>query len=204
MITHGALIPFILATLLTNATPGAAMLYNINTTLKRGKWYGLLAALGVELGTFVYVLIVSFGLANVITTSTFLYKTIKLCGQLYLLYLAYTMLPNRKTAVSRESHFLSRNPLAGGFLLNVLNPQMLVFFITILPQFVPAQDVSTGIFFTLGMIFVGCSIIFSSLLVLFCDSIYLKFKKEDHQVNLFSYFPSLTFCLIVIYGLATF
>lgn len=85
---HIHVAPFIFATLVTNLTPGAAMLYNISMTIQRGKWHGIFAAIGVELGTLAYVLVIAFGLSELITASPLLYKSLKLCGEAYLFYLA--------------------------------------------------------------------------------------------------------------------
>ena len=96
------ILPFIISTIAVNLTPGVAMFYCINSALKHGRYSGIMAAIGVELGVLLYVVIIAVGLSQVITSSTLLYNMIKLTGSGYLLYLAFTALPKRNAKVSNN------------------------------------------------------------------------------------------------------
>ncbi|MBA2652846.1 MAG: LysE family translocator [Tatlockia sp.] len=194
------IIPFLVATFLTNITPGAALVYNIDTTIRRGRWCGFLAATGVEIGTFSYALMMAFGLSELITASPLLYHSLKLAGEVYLIYLAYKLWPRNKQKVAVQRKRLDKNPLMGGFILNIMNPQLLFFFLTLLPQFVSEDHHSQYVFFMLGAIFTLCSFVVNTSFVLLSHKFYSMIKDNQSQFKWMNYLSSLSFLLIAVYG----
>lgn len=186
-------------------TPGPAMMYCINTSIDHGKRVGVLAALGVELGTFIYVLITALGLATLILASPMIYSSLRILGALYLLYLAYKALPNQKVLTSKKNVVKSKtSTLLTGILLNITNPKILLIFITLLPQFVPADHRSIKIFFFLGLVFNLCGLVANSSAAIFSHS--LKYKlthvTSAKTKKIISYIPSALFFLIAALALS--
>ena len=154
---------FVLAGLLLNITPGADTLYIVGRSTAQGVRSGMLAALGIGAGCLVHVLAASLGLSALLASSAFGFTIIKYVGAAYLFFLGITLLFRRTTA-SETSQKLPPTSLAkvfmGGFLTNVLNPKVALFFLAFLPQFISPE--STGKM--LGMLFLGSVFAFNGTL----------------------------------------
>lgn len=185
-------------------TPGPAMMYCINTSIDHGKHAGILAALGVELGTFIYVVITALGLATLILASPLIYSGLRILGALYLLYLAYKALPNHKELISKKEIKSKASTLLSGITLNITNPKILLFFITLLPQFVPTDNRNIKIFLFLGLAFNLCGLIANSSAAIFSHT--LKYKlahvTSAKATKMMSYIPSIIFFLIAALSLS--
>ncbi|NCE89389.1 LysE family translocator [Pseudomonas sp. L13] len=149
---------FSLAVLIINLSPGPAMLYVMNQSLKHGVRTGLRAAAGVEFGVFCYVLLAAFGLVLIFKEVPLLYRAVQLAGTFYLLYLAYTFWPCRTAAdaalVSEHPPVPANYAFSKGMLINLSNPKIGLFFISLLPQFVPPDANPAWLYFLLyGLIF---------------------------------------------------
>ena len=112
---------------------------------------------GASAGLLVHSILVAFGLSALIVASPSLFLTLKIAGAAYLLWLAVDALRNGSTL--RLQGAVSSKPLAGVFLqalgINLLNPKIIIFFMTFLPQFVTAGDPhASGKLLFLGVVFV--------------------------------------------------
>ncbi|MDF9619785.1 LysE family translocator [Pseudomonas entomophila] len=155
--TYGFL-SFLLAVLIINASPGPAMLYVMNQSLRHGVRTGLKAAAGVEFGVFFYVLLAAFGLMLIFKEVPLLYRIVQVAGALYLLYLAYTCWPRRSAAGASASGEGTSPParfaFGKGVLINLSNPKIGLFFVSLLPQFVPADAQPAWLYFLIyGLVF---------------------------------------------------
>jgi threonine/homoserine/homoserine lactone efflux protein len=132
---------FLITSLIVILLPGTGVIYTISTGLFQGARASLFAALGCTVGIIPSLLACILGLAAVIHTSALLFQIIKFAGVAYLLYLAWGMWKETGALVLDEN--CERvNMLAvstKGFLINILNPKLSVFFLAFLPQFVPDQ-----------------------------------------------------------------
>ena len=192
---------FILAALVINLSPGPAMLYVMNQSLRHGVRTGLKAAAGVELGVFFYVLLAAFGLMLIFKEVPLLYRTVQVAGALYLVYLAYLSWPRRnssKNAVSREQAPESeRYAFSKGLLINLSNPKIGLFFISMLPQFVPAEASPAwlyfliyGLIFNLGGILVNTTVGFTAHAL----------RSAIQRASWFDYLPPVLFSIIAIFA----
>jgi threonine/homoserine/homoserine lactone efflux protein len=129
---------FLLTSLIVVASPGTGVLYTLAVALTRGGRASIAAALGCTLGIIPAMLAAIFGLAAVLHTSAMAFAALKWCGVLYLLYMAWQAL--RETgALSVEPQSKARSNgqvIATGFLINILNPKLSIFFLAFLPQFI--------------------------------------------------------------------
>ena len=147
---------FILSGLLLNITPGADTLYILSHSLGRGWRHGALAALGIGAGCGVHILAAALGLSALIAASATTFMLLKLVGALYLLYLGFAMLGARPETKQAEKApaWPARKVFMQGFLTNVLNPKVALFFLAFVPQFIdPASPDKALAFLLLGFVF---------------------------------------------------
>ena len=132
---------FALAAIVLLITPGPAIIYIIARSVSQGTVAGLVASVGMHVGTFVHVAAAAWGLSQLLLTSATAFNVVKYLGAAYLIYLGIRSFvrrggdpapganggPERKElfAIFRES-----------ILVNVLNPKTALIFFAFLPQFV--------------------------------------------------------------------
>jgi threonine/homoserine/homoserine lactone efflux protein len=147
---------YILAALVVVLVPGAGVIYTLSIALIHGRIQMLYAALGCTLAITPHLLACIFGVAALLNTSVMLFNLLKGLGVLYLLYMAYNLYKDRGilelNGEEREiSHF---SIIKNGFLLNVLNPKLSIFFLAFIPQFVSISSDSSLIDMSvLGLVF---------------------------------------------------
>lgn len=149
---------FVVAGLLLNITPGPDMLYIAGRTLKQGFAGGLAAIAGISAGCLVHTFAAAVGLSALLMASGEAFTLVKWIGAAYLLYVGITLLLEKPAAVT-----VAELPMATsrarifwqGFLTNVLNPKVAVFFLALLPQFIAVQSPNkTLAFVVLGTVFI--------------------------------------------------
>lgn len=159
------LLLFCLATLTLNATPGVDMLLTITRTLQSGARAGVAAALGINAGCLVHALAAAFGLAAVLAVSGAAFAALKWLGAAYLLWLAIGMwrsawhgaAPDRAAAAAPAERSFGQD-FRVGFVTNVLNPKVALFFLAFIPQFIaPGTPNKTLAFLGLGAVFITLS-----------------------------------------------
>ncbi|XUM21216.1 LysE family translocator [Bradyrhizobium oligotrophicum S58] len=132
---------FLLTSLIVVASPGTGVLYTLAVALTRGSRMSIAAAFGCTLGIIPAMLAAVVGLAAVLHTSALAFAALKYCGVAYLLYMAWQTLRERG-ALSVESKDDARSAgrvVLTGFLINILNPKLSIFFLAFLPQFIAAD-----------------------------------------------------------------
>lgn len=154
---------FIASGLLLNMTPGPDSLLIMARSATQGFRAGSAAALGIGAGTCVHVLAAALGLSALLATSAAAFTVVKLIGAAYLVWLGFGMLFKRRAASASPDDGATpaappRQPLrrifAQGFLTNVLNPKVGLFFLAFVPQFIAADAPSKALAFVfLGAVF---------------------------------------------------
>src|SRR5580765_7690834 len=134
---------FLLTSLIVVASPGTGVLYTLAAALTRGSRASIAAAFGCTLGIVPHMTAAMLGLAVVLHTSALAFAALKWCGVLYLLYMAWQALRERGALAidPRPSAGRSRRRvIVTGFLINILNPKLSIFFLAFLPQFIAADE----------------------------------------------------------------
>ncbi|AVF48902.1 LysE family translocator [Elizabethkingia anophelis] len=143
MIPIHDLIFFIIAAFILVISPGPNMIYLISRTITQGKKAGLTSLAGVICGFLFHIVMVSFGLTAVLFSVPYAYVVLKTLGTVYLLYLAYQAIkPNSKNIFEVDQNISIDRPrklFTVGFLTNVLNPKVAVFYLSFFPQFIKPQ-----------------------------------------------------------------
>lgn len=154
------LLVFIAAGWLLNLTPGPDILYIVSSALRHGVRAGIVAALGILSGCFVHVLAAAVGVGALLATSAAAFSVLKWVGAAYLAWVGFKLLraPASGSVVGdlpdREPADLAR-VFRRGFLTNVLNPKVALFFLAFVPQFIaPDAGHPLAAFVALGVLFI--------------------------------------------------
>jgi len=155
------LLLFIAAGWLLNLTPGPDVLYIVTHSLKSGARAGVAAAFGITAGCFVHVFAAAAGVSALLAASANAFTVLKYAGAAYLIWVGVKILLSRTPAPSpgfAPSGQPARADLVavfrGGFLTNVLNPKVAIFFLAFVPQFIPADSAHPATAFALlGILF---------------------------------------------------
>ena len=137
---------YLAAALVCIAAPGPDSLTTLSVAASQGRRAGSLYGIGVGLGCLTHTLWATLGIAAVIAASATLFALIKWIGIAYLVYLGVqawragaAALPDAASASPRSAVRL----MGSGFLMNALNPKVMLFFLAFLPQFIdPARAVA--------------------------------------------------------------
>ena len=130
----------------------------------------MLAAIGIALGCLGWGAVVGAGLGALLATSQVAYDMLRWAGAAYLLYLGTKLLLNPRRSLELASaggDEGTRRPnwVVRGFLTNMLNPKIGVFYVSFLPQFIPAGSNILGWSVMLAAIHNVLGIAWFSLLV---------------------------------------
>jgi len=150
---------FVLSGLLLNITPGPDTLYIVGRSSAQGLRAGAVAALGIGTGALVHVCAAALGLSAILAASATAFTIVKIIGAAYLVYVGFSLIRSKSstqspTVASGSRRTSMRGIFFQGFLTNVLNPKVALFFLAFLPQFVLQDAASKPLaFLFLGVIF---------------------------------------------------
>ena len=156
--THDLLL-FVGSGLLLNITPGPDTLYIVGRSTAQGFRAGIVAALGIGAGTLVHISAAAFGLSAILAASAEAFTVIKLVGAAYLIYVGISLALSSRPPLdnaprARLAPAALYSVFMQGFLTNVLNPKVALFFLAFLPQFVDADAADKPLaFLFLGLVF---------------------------------------------------
>lgn len=170
MLTAQELGWFALAALVLVVTPGPNMIYCISRTLCQGRAAGLTSLAGVLLGFLVHLLAATLGLTALLMAVPLAFDAIRLAGAAYLLWLAWQAV-KPGGAGPFQARDLPVDPPATlfrmGFLTNLLNPKVALFYLSFFPQFLdPERGPVLLQSLQLGAVQIGVSGSVNALLVL--------------------------------------
>lgn len=188
---------FLLTVLIINISPGPAMMFVLQQSQKNGMKVGVIAALGIEVGVFIYVILTAFGVSAVFKEYPSIYTGLQLIGAAYLLYIAYLSWPRRNavdspTVYSRPNH---KGTFLKGVLINLTNPKIALFFLSLIPQFVP-QGSNAITFVLYGLIFNAGGILVNFSVALLADKVNRLLRKAAW----FDYVPPILFFVIAVFS----
>jgi threonine/homoserine/homoserine lactone efflux protein len=167
------ILTFALASIVLIITPGPDMALQLSRSINYGKLHGTLTLLGAMFGILVHSALVALGISILIVAAPPLFLALKIVGAIYLLWLAWQAIRSgggfRLAAAAKEKPTLWQSFLSG-VMIDLLNPKVVLFFVTFLPQFVHSGDPGApGQLFFLGVEFVLISLPCGFALVFFAD-----------------------------------
>lgn len=184
---------FALAAFVLVISPGPNMIYLISRSITQGRKAGLISLAGVIFGFFFHIIMVSFGLTAVLFAVPLAYTLLKSLGVVYLLYLAYEAIkPNSKNIFEPKNDLPEDKPsklFSIGFLTNVLNPKVAIFYLSFFPQFIKPEYGSIMVqSLELGFVQILVSLTVSSTIVLTASKVSLFFAKKPSWVKMQKWF----------------
>ena len=196
------LISFIAASMLLTITPGPDIIYVLVQSITNGKKYGIATALGLVSGIIIHTTLVAFGVSAIIKQSEYIFFGIKLFGAIYLLYLAYlTYKSNKKLLLNTKTDRKGLLQLfKQGFIMNVLNPKVSIFFLAFFPGFLYSETQSTVVqFYVLGLLFMLQALLIFALVALLSGSFASYLKKHPTFNTNIKWFKIIVFIGIAIF-----
>ncbi|ADF51212.1 MAG: LysE family translocator [Zunongwangia sp.] len=176
------LIPFLTATMLLTLAPGPDIIYVLVQGMVNGKKHAIVTALGLVSGVVVHTTLVAFGVSAVIKQSETIYLIIKCLGAAYLFYLAYKVFQSNPDIAFSAEGIKQKSLFAlyrQGFIMNVLNPKVTIFFLALFPGFLWDPEGSTVLqFYILGGVFMCQALLIFTLVAILAGNISKYLQKH--------------------------
>ena len=178
------LISFVIAVTLLAISPGPDNVFVLMQSVIYGKKYGLATILGLMTGCIIHTKFLAVGISAIIKINSNLFFAIKLFGALYLLFLAYKVY-NSSSKISFSADKIEKKSsfqlFKIGFIMNVLNPKVTIFFLALFPGFLFTETLPLSLqFFILGALFILVSFIVFSIIAILGGTISDKIKKNKN------------------------
>jgi threonine/homoserine/homoserine lactone efflux protein len=194
---------FALATASLAVFPGPDNIYVLTQSIANGKKYGLATTAGLISGCLVHTTLLAFGVSAIISVNPSLFFTIKLFGAFYLFYLAFRVLRS-EAKISIETVDKPKKTLwqlyRQGFVMNVLNPKVTIFFLAFFPGFLFSTFLSTTLqFYVLGVLFMLISFLIFSAIAIMAGAISGYLQKHPKAPLFLKWLQILVFTGIGLY-----
>ncbi|GGG99353.1 LysE family translocator [Polaribacter pacificus] len=178
------LVSFALATTALAFSPGPDNMYVLTQSIVNGKKYGLATVYGLISGCIVHTTLLAFGVSAIIQQSNSLFFALKLFGAFYLIYLAYKVYKSDASIAFSEANVAKKSTtqlFKQGFIMNVLNPKVSIFFLAFFPGFLFSDSLSTVVqFYVLGLIFMIVSLLIFSTIAILAGKISTYIKSHNN------------------------
>ncbi|WP_193166352.1 LysE family translocator [Microbulbifer hainanensis] len=179
------------AALLMVLTPGPNMIYLVSRSICQGRRGGLVSLLGVVAGFLMHMFAAAAGLTALLLAVPLAYELLKWAGAAYLLWLAWQALRPGARSPFDPRPLSPDSPLrlfSMGFLTNLLNPKIAVFYLAVFPQFI---DIERGSVFAQGVLLgatqIAISFAVNLMIVLFAAGISRWFARKPLRLALQRY-----------------
>lgn len=178
------LISFVIAVSLLAISPGPDNIFVLMQSVVHGKKYGLATIVGLMTGCIIHTVFLALGVSTIIKNNSFIFFGIKLFGALYLFFLAYKVFKSSSVISISTEEIEKKSPVQlfkVGFIMNVLNPKVTLFFLALFPGFLFSESLSLSVqFFILGAIFIVVSFIVFSVIAILGGAISKEIKKSKN------------------------
>ena len=139
-------VAFLAAAVLITLSPGPDNLMVLGLGMSRGRLQGMVFGLGCALGCLSHTLLAALGVSALIAASPTAFGALKLCGGVYLVWLGVQAMRSRRRVRAQAGETQAGSPadslrrlFAKGLFANAINPKVIIFFLSFLPQFVHAE-----------------------------------------------------------------
>jgi len=174
---------FVLSGILLNLTPGNDTIYILTRSISQGRKAGVFSVLGISTGGLTHTILASLGLSVVLSRSIVLFNIIRFAGAGYLIYMGMkTFLSKTRSfegPVYIEKGVDCRKIYTQGYLTNLFNPKVALFFLSFLPQFIsPNSGHSPVPFLILGCTFLTTGTIWCMVLAFAASALSNALRKN--------------------------
>ncbi len=168
MIDFTSLYMFIAASFLLCLAPGPDNIYVLTQGMTKSKKAAIVTTLGLCSGIIIHTSAAAFGISVIFQTSELAFNLVKYIGAAYLLYIAYQAFRHRNDKLDlsvQDSSNELKKMYAKGFIMNIFNPKVSIFFLAFLPQFVNPELGNVPMqMIILGLVFMALTVVvFSSI-----------------------------------------
>lgn len=197
------LISFIAASGLLAISPGPDNIYVLVQSITNGIKYGLATVFGLIAGCLVHTSLVAFGVSALINKNDTIFLSLKIFGASYLTYLAYNVYKNKSKISLSSKNSLEKSTFKlfkQGFIMNVLNPKVSIFFLAFFPSFLFSDSMDiVNQFFILGFIFMGVSLVIFSLIAILSGTISNYLRQNSKTGSILKWLQIIVFIGIAIF-----
>jgi threonine/homoserine/homoserine lactone efflux protein len=185
------LLAFTAAGILLVLTPGPDMTLFIGQTLAGGRVRGIAALLGASTGLVVHTMLAALGLSALLAASATAFGILKVLGVAYLIWLAIEAL-RHGSALTVQPEAGAAQPVTRVYLtgvgINLLNPKIVMFFLTFLPQFVSVSDPHAGAkLMFLGLYFIALGIPICLALIFLAERFTGAIRRSPRTMRVLDY-----------------
>ena len=197
------LLAFSIATFALALSPGPDNIFVLIQSMTNGKKFGLAVVAGLMTGCLVHTTLLAFGVSAVIKESPTIFTIIKIFGAFYLIYLSI-MVYKGGDAINISTDKKGEKNLAAlfkqGFIMNVLNPKVTIFFLAFFPGFLFSDSINTIVqFYVLGFLFIAVSSIVFGAIAILSGSISDFLKGNKYMGSVLKWVQIVVFIGIAIY-----
>ncbi|GBF21110.1 MULTISPECIES: LysE family translocator [Arenibacter] len=183
---YDVLLAFVMATAILAITPGPDNIFVLIQSITYGRKYGIATVAGLMTGCLVHATLLAFGVSALIKQNPNVYFSIKLFGALYMFYLAFLVFRSSDKIEVKNDDKDQKTLMdlyKKGFIMNVLNPKVAIFFLAFFPGFLFSHFLNIVIqFYVLAAIFILVSFtVFSTIAIL--SGTISKYIKEHGQLG---------------------
>ncbi|MGF1559534.1 MAG: LysE family translocator [Flavobacteriaceae bacterium] len=201
------LLAFATATAALAIFPGPDNIYVLMQSIAYGKKFGLATVAGLMTGCLVHTSLLAFGISAVINENENLFFVIKLFGALYLLYLAFLVFKS-DASLTLSGDIGPKKSLGQlfrqGFIMNVLNPKVTIFFLAFFPGFLFSETLNPILqFYILGFLFIFVSTIIFGLIAVLAGMISDFVSKSANLGSFLKWLQIVVFVGIAVYLLVS-
>lgn len=191
-----------IATALLSLSPGPDNIYVLTQSMAYGRQYGLATTAGLMTGCIIHTTLLAFGVSVLIREHPLLLYSIKIFGALYLFFLAY-----RAYKRGNAIEFMKDVPKRGlwrlyrqGFIMNILNPKVTLFFLAFFPGFLFSESISLVVqFYILGALFIVVSFTVFGAIALLAGEIATAIRHRKNTGSFLKWMQILIFLAIAAY-----
>lgn len=170
----GLLVSFLGASVVLSVMPGPDNIFVLTESVTKGHRNGIAISFGLCIGIMVHTVAAATGLSIIVQQSAMAFSVVKFFGAAYMFYLAYKATKEQNPQLNLNPSFAEDKSVSflrlvrKGFLMNVLNPKVALFFIAFLPQFTTPGGLNVTLqLIVLGLIFMlQALVVFSAIAVL--------------------------------------
>lgn len=198
-----SLISFLVAAICLTLAPGPDILFVLAKSISAGTRSGVFVAVGLVTGTFIHTVLAALGISLLIRESPLIFAAVKWTGIAYLVFLGTRALRrlNELPGSAREKTHAgttSRNLYATGVCMAALNPKLIIFFLALFPQFVPADATNPSLqMILLGLIFSAQALIIFSCVAFFAGTLSNTLRERPNIARAMNLLTA-----IVLFGIA--
>jgi threonine/homoserine/homoserine lactone efflux protein len=182
----------------SSACTGPDTMYVVGRSVAQGRQAGFVSVLGICSGAFIHTTAAAFGLSAILFTSAIAFSMVKWAGALYLAYLGLQMFIDKRPKTQEHASIVETKSADSwtiykqGLFTNLLNPEVVMFFMAFIPQFVARDHASNPLpFLFLGSVFIFTGTLWCLFLAAMAATVSKGLRRRSKSLRLAKRFTGL-------------